>query len=118
LRAAYREALPLEAAGFLLGSEQLVREVALARGSAGGRGEFSVPDYELRRIRAWAAERKLRIVALFHSHPGGDVRLSPADEAALRHSEWPWVVITQAAELEIAAYRPPDGRPLPCRIET
>lgn len=124
MRAAYEGALPLEAAGFLFSSDRqkhVVSSVALVRGSAGGRGEFAVPDYELRRIRAWADDRAVHIVALFHTHPGGDLQLSPADRAALLHSEWPWVIVTRApgrARLKLAAYRPLDGQRVPCRIDT
>jgi proteasome lid subunit RPN8/RPN11 len=120
---AYHQALPLEAVGFLLGSpgqESFASEVALVRGAAGARGEFAVPDYELRRVRAWADDRNLGIVALFHSHRSGDARLSRADEAALRHSEWPWVIVTRApgrSGIRIAAYRPPDAQEMTCEIE-
>jgi proteasome lid subunit RPN8/RPN11 len=122
LAAACEEALPLEVAGFLLGiqrgCETLASEFVLARGSAGGRGEFEIPDHEVRRIEAWAQDRRLHIVALVHSHPSGDSRLSAADQAALRYSDWPWAVVTRPSRtgIEFAAYRPGDAARLPCRV--
>ena len=105
LTVAYDRAFPREACGFLLGvsenrggrirRELVATAVVLARGAA-SHGEFAIPDSELRRITAWGEDRRLHIVALFHSHPSGDRRLSAADRAALRHSEWPWVVVTRS----------------------
>jgi proteasome lid subunit RPN8/RPN11 len=123
LAAACEQAFPLEVAGFLVGArhgdEIAASEFVLARGAAGGRGEFNIPDHEWRRIEAWAHDRRLHIVALVHSHPSGDSRLSEADQAALRYSDWPWSVVTRLSrtDMEFAAYRPGDVARLPCRVD-
>jgi proteasome lid subunit RPN8/RPN11 len=123
LAAACEQAFPLEAAGFLLGTQRngeiLGSEFVLARGSGGGRGQFDIPDHEVRRIEAWAQDRRLHIAALVHSHPSGDGRLSAADQAALRYSDWPWAVVTRPSRtgIEFAAYRPGDAARLPCRVD-
>jgi proteasome lid subunit RPN8/RPN11 len=48
-------------------------------------------------MAAYAQDRGLRILALFHSHPSGNSDLSAGDRAALRHSAWPWVIVTRPA---------------------
>jgi proteasome lid subunit RPN8/RPN11 len=89
-----------EACGFLLGplrdSHLLVTEILLHRGPSQRRSSFSIPDHELRRANAYAEDRGLRILALFHSHPSGDATLSPGDRAALRYSAWPWAIVTRS----------------------
>ena len=121
--AACERALPFEAAGFLLGGrggpEPPAGEVIVLCRSAGGQGEFEVPDHELLRISAYAWDRRLRIVALFHSHPSGDRRLSAADRSTLQYSAWPWVIATAggpSTRVELTAYRAGDAAPMPCRI--
>jgi proteasome lid subunit RPN8/RPN11 len=123
LAAACAQAFPLEAAGFLLGScrhsAMVASEVVLARSATGGRGEFEVADHELRRIAAWAQERQLCVAALFHSHPSGVLGLSAADRAALRHSDWPWVVVARpsaSGAVKLAAYRPGDAMRIPTAL--
>lgn len=80
LAEAYDRAFPLEVAGFLLGvhpgREMLATKLTLARRSAGGRGEFNIPAHELRRIKALARDRRLQLLALVHSHPSGNNRLT------------------------------------------
>lgn len=105
LAVAYDKRLPREACGFLLGirlgdwggkltAGLVATDIVLSRGSP-SHGEFEIADFELRRIRAWSEDRRLHIVAPFHSHPSGDARPSAADRAALRDSEWPWVIVTR-----------------------
>jgi proteasome lid subunit RPN8/RPN11 len=116
LAAAYDRAWPLEAIGFLLGSRRgaavIASEVLPLQGAC-GHGQFEVADYELRRVGAWCDGRGVDIVALFHSHPGGSLQLSAADRAALRRSEWPWLIVARGRRDEVvrlAAYRAGDGR--------
>jgi len=101
--------------GVLRGGKSLATEMVLSRTPTDGHGEFEIPDHELRRIRAWAEDHELAILALFHSHPSGSLRLSAADRAALRHSEWPWLVVSHRSgrSLKLALYRPGDGARLP-----
>uniref|UniRef100_Q01Y58 Metal-dependent protease of the PAD1/JAB1 superfamily-like protein n=1 Tax=Solibacter usitatus (strain Ellin6076) TaxID=234267 RepID=Q01Y58_SOLUE len=97
------EAHPMEACGFLLGSvEGVATEVIMGRESAQERDTFAIPDHELRRVAAYAQDRGLRILALFHSHPSGSRDLSRGDRAALRYSAWPWVIVTRPSESSTA----------------
>jgi proteasome lid subunit RPN8/RPN11 len=116
-------ALPREACGFLLGMQRddgiAVTDVVVSRTSSAAYGAFEIPDVELRRVKAWGEERHLQIVAVFHSHPSGDRRLSDADRAALRHSEWPWVVVTRLngdTAAVLTAYRAGDGAAIAIRV--
>ena len=109
-------AFPLEACGFLLAAAQhgrpIATEIVITVGSAGYRDEFEIPDHELRRMGAYAEDRGLQIVALFHSHPSGDPRLSATDRAALRYSAWPWVIVTRpnaTSAIALTAYAPADA---------
>jgi proteasome lid subunit RPN8/RPN11 len=100
LASACDQARPLEACGFLLGPPQdshpIATELLLLRETSQRRGSFSIPDHELRRVAAYAEDHRLRILALFHSHPSGDPTLSPGDRAALRYSAWPWAIVTRS----------------------
>ena len=70
----------------------------------------------------WGEDRHLQMLEVFHSHPSGDRRLSAADHAALRHSEWPWLIVTRSYECDtpvvLAGYRPGDASPMEVRIES
>ena len=116
MRTTFEQAFPDEAAGFLLGAASagwaVVTDVFPARTSP-GRGEFNITNQEITLARAWADDRRLDLLALFHTHPSGDSRLSATDRAGLAHSEWPWLIITRSvapAGIESTAYRPGDGK--------
>ncbi len=103
----------MEACGFLLGAmEGVASDVVLARESSQERDSFAIPDHELRRVAAYAEDRGLRILALFHSHPSGCSDLSTGDGAALRYSAWPWVIVTRppgASTAALTVYAQGDG---------
>jgi proteasome lid subunit RPN8/RPN11 len=124
LRRACEAASPREACGTLVGrcgADGPTAVDALPARGALARGAFEISGHELRRMSAWAEDRGLQIVAVFHSHPTGALELSGQDRDALRHAVWPWVVATRAAggagEIILAAYAPGDARPLEVRIE-
>jgi proteasome lid subunit RPN8/RPN11 len=115
LASAHDRALPLETCGLILGESRPGEihgtKIAVARVRC-HRDAFEIPDHELRRIRGYAEQRRLQIVALFHSHPSGDGTLSAGDLAALRYSEWPWVIVSRpngASYFVFNAYTPGDG---------
>jgi proteasome lid subunit RPN8/RPN11 len=88
---------------------------AVVSGSSSTHGEFEIADLELRRIKAWGHDHGLTIVAVFHSHPSGDRRLSEADRLALRHSQWPWVIVTRDshhADVVLTGYQAGDAAPM------
>jgi proteasome lid subunit RPN8/RPN11 len=99
LRDACEAAYPRECCGVLLGSRDgtrsIVRRVVSTVNAFNMVGGFAIPDHEMRRVRLLAAEAGLSIVAVFHSHPCGSTEMSSNDRAALEHSEWPWVVVTE-----------------------
>jgi proteasome lid subunit RPN8/RPN11 len=84
------------------------------------RDAFEISHGELRRLRAYAEDQGLSVVALFHSHPSGDSRLSAGDRDALRYSEWPWVIVTREARRPVIClrgYAPPSARRIPLRVD-
>lgn len=115
LRHACDTAAPHECCGLLLGRAMAahleVRRVLVARNGAGAIGHFAIPAFEFARAHSLAAQWGLDIIAVFHSHPDGDTRLSGADLIALAGSEWPWVVIAPADAPDDIVFRYHDARP-------
>lgn len=116
LAAICQGAHPREAAGFLLGRVDdgiaTVTAVAPARETTTDTDSFAISDQELRRAAAYAEDLGEHIVALYHSHPSGETRLSEGDRAALRHSRWPWVIVTVAmdgGDATLSGYAPGEG---------
>jgi proteasome lid subunit RPN8/RPN11 len=99
LRTAYEAAYPRECCGVLLGvstrTRLIVRRVINTLNAVSMIGGFAIPDHEMCRVRLLAANAGLDIVGVFHSHPSGSTELSSGDQAALDHSEWPWVIVTE-----------------------
>ena len=97
----------------------MIATEVVAAPAGGGVGGFSVPDHEVRRVAEGARLRDLHIVALFHSHPSGATALSDSDAAALRYSEWPWIVATRPpgeSQIQLTAYQPATTRSVKCSI--
>ena len=118
ITAAHGKAWPREACGFLLGDDRqkrpIVTEVVIARGLAGHRDAFEISDYELRRVRSYAEDNGLCIVALSHSHASGETRLSKGDRSAPRYSAWPWVIVTRSGPvmaITLSAYAAGNAAP-------
>jgi proteasome lid subunit RPN8/RPN11 len=101
LTRANEAAYPRECCGVFLGRSDgtcvTVHRVVSTLNAVSTVGGFAIPDHEMRRVRLLAAEAGLVIVAVFHSHPSGSTELSGSDRAALEHSEWPWVILTERA---------------------
>jgi proteasome lid subunit RPN8/RPN11 len=116
--------LPFEACGFLPGwadgSDFHGIDVARPAGAAGSLDGFELSDREIARVTAYAADRGLAIVAMFHSHPSGFPDLSETDRSAIRHSQWPWILLTrsQAGGLELAAFAAGTAEPIEVRRST
>jgi len=114
-----------EACGFLLGKarsrRRRVTDLVHARSSASTPREFELTDAEIRRLRAWCADRGQQILALFHSHPSGVPTLSSSDRAALRYSEWPWVVVARSTDygsVTLTGYAAGSGDPFPIVVDS
>jgi proteasome lid subunit RPN8/RPN11 len=87
-----------ECCGFLLGRHaedgfEIEQAVAVSN-TAVSISFFSVPQYEYKRIKDFAQERKLQIVALYHNHPNRAASLSDADKRTLSRSDIHWVIVT------------------------
>ena len=118
------QALPHEAAGFLLGSRRgrtvVVSDVYPLAGAASGPDSFEVSDQAVRRAEAWAEDRRLEILALFHCHPSGDAGLSAADRRSLGHSPWPWVIVTLGRDgqaMALSAFQAGTASPMVIAVE-
>jgi proteasome lid subunit RPN8/RPN11 len=114
-----------EACGFLLGSYDgetaVVKEAYSATNAAGRYGSFAIADYERYRIERLALRLDLELIAVYHSHPRGDGRLSEADQQCLGYSNLPWIIIHPASiatdtEPLFVAYAPSSGTPIPVEI--
>lgn len=122
LTGACNAALPFEACGFILGrNDAAIRhavDIALPSGAAGSLDGFELADHEIARVTAYAADRGLEIVAIFHSHPSGSAALSERDMAAIRDSQWPWVLITRRPpdDIRILAFAAGTARPIDVRL--
>jgi proteasome lid subunit RPN8/RPN11 len=122
LREALHSATHREACGYLLGSyegnDAVVTRVLPVTNSAGWWGAFAISAHEQKRAERFGKMNSLKAVAIYHSHPRGDGRLSDADCRCLRRSELPWVIIYSSplgghADPAIVAYAPPLGRGIP-----
>jgi proteasome lid subunit RPN8/RPN11 len=111
-----------EQCGFLLGTfnreTAVVKQLCPVTNAAGWSGGFAIADYEHRRIERLARRLDLEVVGVYHSHPGGDGRLSEPDKRCLSHSDLPWMIIypvPAASDVEprVAAYAPPFGISIP-----
>lgn len=81
-----REAAPQEAVGAVLGTaERAVRYAPLQNRSGTPGVAFSVDPLELVRVDGAARDQGLRVLGLFHSHPGGRPEPSGID----RDQSWP-----------------------------
>lgn len=99
-----RAELPRECCGFLLGTRMgngmIITHSVPTLNAEPGCGAFAIPDVEVQRVRDLATREGMDVLALYHSHPGGNAALSASDAAALRCSEWPWLIITEGDAIE------------------
>ena len=113
-----------EVCGFLLGkecSERVLIETCVLVLNVNKLGGFAIIDEETERVRRLARDKRLSVLALFHSHPSGNPALSPMDRQALRSSSIPWIVVTPEEEtnhqIGIYAYAPVTAQPIPILID-
>ncbi|MEM9069256.1 MAG: Mov34/MPN/PAD-1 family protein [Myxococcota bacterium] len=107
---------PWEAVGFLGGAEVATRVFAARSSSSAGR-TFQLYRSDIERFAAKARESGEALLAIYHSHPSGVLRLSAEDERAIAHSPWPWVVLTlDQGTLRAQGYRAGDATPFPVAL--
>jgi proteasome lid subunit RPN8/RPN11 len=117
-----RATSPLECCGVLLGLVRggiaVVEQVVPLNNTDRRPGRFSISDTEFRRARQAAAETRLDLLAILHSHAVGAAIPSSADREALRYSEYPWVILGfgPTGEPEVRAFASGQGVPIPVRV--
>jgi proteasome lid subunit RPN8/RPN11 len=60
--------------------------------NAGGPGEFWIDPGDLDAILNDLAKNRMEVTGFVHSH-GSGLRPSASDEAAMRSSQWPWLIV-------------------------
>ncbi len=107
-----------EAVGVLLGVRKATSAVCL-RNTAAGPTDFRVERAEWQRTENYAKRLNVNVVALYHSHPTGDLALSQADKAAITLSTVPWVVIAKVkGQWQARAFAFGSGEPIQLQIES
>lgn len=102
-----------ESVGVLIGVPGFAASAIRLLNSTAGPGSFRIEAFELARASRYAARKNQQIVALYHSHPSGDLGLSDMDRRFLAQSRWPWLVIALAENgLQLCGYKPGTGKPL------
>ena len=102
--------LPNECCGLLIGTQEIVEEVARARNALGSRTAFKVNPADhfaaIRRARAAGLE----IVGAYHSHPNGPSGLSPTDRVRLTDALMVHVIVSLAGGTRtVRAFQLVDG---------
>jgi proteasome lid subunit RPN8/RPN11 len=111
--------LPRECCGFLLvtprrgGEPHLRAEDLLRVDHRARRGEFEISRREWQRCLAVSERRGLRIGVLYHSHPSGDLRLSPDDRRNLGWRDLDWLILGSGEARLYSAL----GEEQPVRVE-
>lgn len=107
-----RRESPRECCGFLVGRRGRVAFVVGTRNVARGRTRYRIDDrahIALRRtLRRFSPP--LEIVGVYHSHPAGDARPSPADIAESFYPEWTHVIVGLRRTVAVRGYRLAGGR--------
>src|SRR5205809_5853210 len=96
-----------ERVGVLIGIPGKALEALRLANSTNGPGAFRLEASELARASRWAARQGHAIVALYHNHPNGDLRLSTVDRHSLLQSSWPWLLVaSEEGGLQARCYAP------------
>jgi proteasome lid subunit RPN8/RPN11 len=95
-------------------------EACFATLNAGPLGSFRITTQEMTRMKRYAAQRQLEILALYHTHPSGMPNLSVDDRHLLTYSQIAWVVVTfndtGTDMLQLHAYAPSTAEMIPINI--
>jgi proteasome lid subunit RPN8/RPN11 len=109
---AQREA-PRECCGFLVGARGRVR-FALAMENVDPRpaSRYRIDNRQHIEARRWLRQLRprLEIVGVYHSHPSGNVRPSPADRQEALYSEWLYAIVCPGTRDEVGVFRIAAGR--------
>ena len=120
-RAQRRKPPGFEVCGFLLGTDcggsANIQQAMVVRNGISRTGGFSISHGEYDRARRRAVKSGLSLLAVFHTHPGGQPQPSDADRHSLASSPIPWVILSPASgagegNMKLAAYTSRTGEPL------
>lgn len=89
LRRRAADAHPLETCGFIMHNGEIIEIANVAR------NPYDTFRMSLRQIRREVNVSK--IAAIWHTHPGGDIRPGTADLEAIRLCEWGYLIVTTDA---------------------
>ncbi|MGA0870565.1 MAG: M67 family metallopeptidase [Planctomycetota bacterium] len=108
-----QEAAPHEAVGLVVGTVGRGTEYARLRNtSEAPERSFTIDPLEFVRVEGAARDRGLRVLGLFHAHPGGEPWPSPTDCSQTWPGEWCWIgALGSGGSFDLRAF-PLDG----CRI--
>jgi proteasome lid subunit RPN8/RPN11 len=117
---------PLEGCGFLLGQHSRgiawVTHVYTVINTDKCLSSFAISYADEARIYRIAKREALSVLAVFHSHPSGDLTLSKADLVSLQDSPLPWIVCCLTSghqgELKVVGYTPRTALPIPIRVRS
>lgn len=117
-----RAASPYECCGAVLGCTRggvtVAAHILPLTNSDRRASRFSIADTHLRWARRVAAELRLDLVAIYHSHSGSAAVLSRDDRESLEYSSYPWIIIGfgPGGDVDIQAYAAGPGTPIPVQI--
>lgn len=107
-----RECAPAEACGLLVGAGRFVSFAVATPNRARRQTEYLVDPrthIDLRRLLRKSAPRQ-SIIGVYHSHPFGPARPSPADLARAEYPDWVHVIVAPRRRPAVRAFRIVGGR--------
>ena len=115
-----RAALPLEAVGVLAGAADGPATHGFPIPNVAGPYAFLADPYAQFEVEQRIKALNIRLLAVYHSHPGGGAQLSPLDVAFARRRACLQIVIAlgraHARPDEVRGYRLVDGAPVEVEV--
>ena len=87
-----------ESVGVLIGTPGHATSAVRLLNSNADLEAFRIESFEIVRASKYALQRGKQIVALYHRHPSGDLKLSNRDQLFLAQSQWAWLVVALAGD--------------------
>lgn len=101
-----RRDAPRECCGLLVGTPRRVHAAVPCRNLARSVTRYTLDPRDHIRLRRELRETRLSIVGVYHSHPKGPARPSPADIAEARYSDWVYAIVSLAGRrAQVRAFR-------------
>jgi len=110
--------LPIEACGYLAGNEDLVKKFYPMKNMDQSPEHFSFDAQEQFRILKETREKKLDLIAVYHSHPETPARPSLEDIKLAFDSQISYIIVSLLAEQpDIKSFKIKDGLVTPETLE-